>query len=65
MNRKKRKKGVNIYSNMSYHLFLSFEYRLNYSLGGGKFMCMVRWVGIMKVLIVPLAICGEVCMSIR
>ena len=42
MNRKKeKKKGVDIYSDLSYHLLLSFGWRLNHGLGGGNFMCMI------------------------
>ena len=39
------KKSVDIYSYMSYHLFLSFEWRLNHGMEGSKFMCIIRWRG--------------------
>ena len=63
--KKRKKKGVDIYSDLYYHLFLSFEWRLNNSLGGGKSMCIVRWEVIKGVFIGSIATCGEVCMSRR
>ena len=56
MNRKKEgKKGLDIYSDLSYHLFF-FEWRLNHILGKGRFKCMVSWGVITRVSIVYLVV---------
>ena len=53
-----KKKGVDIYSDISYQLLLSFQWIINHGVDGGKFMCMVRWRGKVRVLIGYLAMYG-------
>ena len=65
-NRKKeRKKSVNIYSDLSYHLYLSFGWGLNHILGRNKCICIIRQEGIVRVLIGSLSMCVEVQMRRR
>ena len=51
---------MGIYSDMSYHLLLSFEKRLNHGMEGSKFMVSIRWRGKVKVPIGSLAMYGGV-----
>ena len=62
LNNKTRKNGVDIYSDLSYHLFLSFELRLNHGVDDGKFMCRIRWRVKARVMIGSLAVWGGVYM---
>ena len=56
----KKKKGVDIYSDLSYHLFMSFECILNHGVEGSKFMCRIIWRGEVRVVIGSLAMYGGV-----
>ena len=57
---RKNKKGVDIFSDIYYHLFLSFEWRLNNGLEGSKCMCRIRWRGKVRVMIESLVMRGGV-----
>ena len=41
----KNKNVVDIYSDLYYHLFLSFEWILHHGVEGGKVMFIIRWKG--------------------
>ena len=59
---RKNKKGVDIYSDLSYHLFFSFKWRRNNGVESSKFMCRIRWRGKVRVLIEYLSMYGGVYM---
>ena len=53
----KKKKDVDIYSYLSYHSLLSFEWKPNHGVEGGKFMCSIMCKGKLRMLIGSLAMC--------
>ena len=58
----KDKNSVEFYSDLSYHLFLYFEWRIHHSIKGGKLLWWIRWRGKLKILIEFLAMRGGVYM---
>ena len=46
---------------ITYFFLLNEDF--HHAVGGGKIMCMVRWGGIVRVLILSLAMFIEVCMK--
>ena len=53
-----RKKDVYNYGDLSYHLLLSFEWRLYHGMKGGKLVWWIRWKGGLKVMVSFLAMYG-------
>ena len=48
---------MNVHSDLSYHFLLFLNGNFNNGVEGGKVMCMIRWGGILRALIVFLSMC--------